>query len=62
MTGYSADNLNGSASGACHGNAVMSGLRKVEVSDTFEPPSGWGVVETGMSEQELQRMELIALR
>ena|ERR1022692_2314487 len=26
----------------CHGNAVMSGLSKVEMSGTFKPPSRWG--------------------
>ena len=40
----------------------MSGLSKVEMSGTLEPPSGWGVMETGMSQQELKRVEVIALR
>ena len=40
----------------------MSGLSKVEMSGTFQPPRDGGVMETGMSQQELKRVEVIALR
>ena len=46
----------------CHDNAVMSGLSQVEMSGTFQPPTRGGVMETGMSQEELQRVEVIALR
>jgi hypothetical protein len=39
----------------CHGNA-MSGLSKVEMSGTLEPQVD-GAMETGMSQQELKRVE-----
>jgi len=44
----------------CHGNAVMSGLGKVEMSGRCPVrsslPVDRGVMETGMSQQELKRV------